>query len=349
MKKLFILLTAGFFFVSCANKESSGTETYEEEVEASLIVENVVIGNLAYNLYDDKTAELISINDYNSQSGEIKLPSTIEYNSENYRVTKVGYYTLINWTSLTSPLYNDYVFAHMPSSYKGAYVIPQGTKKIADGAFEYCSNLTSVTIPNSVTNIGNDAFAYCPNLTSVKIPNSVRSIGARAFYYCDLTSVTIPNSVTSVGESAFGNNTSISSPVYNNHVFVYMPKSYEGEYAIPKGIKHIAGGAFAGCYGLTSITIPDGVTCIPDHAFDYCNNLTSVSIPNSVTSIGNFAFEYCRSLKSITIPNSVTSIGDGAFVDCQSLKSIRIPNSVTSIGDHIVGYGYTSTKIYYEE
>jgi hypothetical protein len=32
---------------------------------------------------------------------------------------------------------------------------------IGDGAFSYCSSLTSVTIPNSVTTIGNYAFSYC--------------------------------------------------------------------------------------------------------------------------------------------------------------------------------------------
>ncbi|MEE0948207.1 MAG: leucine-rich repeat domain-containing protein [Bacteroidales bacterium] len=32
---------------------------------------------------------------------------------------------------------------------------------IGDGAFSFCSSLTSVTIPNSVTSIGASAFAYC--------------------------------------------------------------------------------------------------------------------------------------------------------------------------------------------
>ena len=39
-------------------------------------------------------------------------------------------------------------------------------------------------IPNSVTSIGNGAFYYCSGLTSVTIPNSVTSIGNKAFYGC---------------------------------------------------------------------------------------------------------------------------------------------------------------------
>jgi hypothetical protein len=56
----------------------------------------------------------------------------------------------------------------MPTSYKGAYIIPEGIKQIAGGAFSYCSGLTSVTIPNSVTSIGSYAFFNCDGLTSIK-------------------------------------------------------------------------------------------------------------------------------------------------------------------------------------
>ena len=40
--------------------------------------------------------------------------------------------------------------------------IPEGVTSIGDGAFQYCSGLTSVTIPNRVTSIGGGAFEYCP-------------------------------------------------------------------------------------------------------------------------------------------------------------------------------------------
>ena len=57
---------------------------------------------------------------------------------------------------------------------KKEFVIPNGVKSIS-GAFNDCSNLTSVTIPNSVTSVYN-GFNNCPNLTSITIPQSVISI-----------------------------------------------------------------------------------------------------------------------------------------------------------------------------
>ena len=63
---------------------------------------------------------------------------------------------------------------------KKEFVIPNGVKSIS-GAFNDCSNLTSVTIPNSVTSIYN-GFNNCPNLTSITIPQSVIRIYDSSFF-----------------------------------------------------------------------------------------------------------------------------------------------------------------------
>ena len=87
----------------------------------------------------------------------------------------------------------------IPTNINGLTVTNIGTN-----AFNYHTNLTSVTIPGSVTNIGSGAFGSCPNLTNVTIPGSVTSIEVGAFELCDsLTQVTIPVGVTSIGEFAF--------------------------------------------------------------------------------------------------------------------------------------------------
>ncbi|MDE6112422.1 MAG: leucine-rich repeat domain-containing protein, partial [Bacteroidales bacterium] len=136
---------------------------------------------------------------------------------------------------VTSGYYNN--------KYSGSVVIP--------------STVTHEGVTYRVTSIGRSAFLNCTGLTSVTIPNSVTSIGWGAFKGCTrLTSVTLPESVTEIGDFAF-RGTSIGSPLYNSRVFAYMPKGYSGEYAIPSGIRTIAGEAFADCRGPISVTIPN--------------------------------------------------------------------------------------------
>ena len=131
-------------------------------------------------------------------------------------------------------------------------------------------------------------------------------------------------------------------PKRNVAIVTSGDKEYSGDITIPSSIKvneseytvrEIKEYTFAGCSGLTSITIPNSVTSIEKYTFSNCSSLTSVTIPNSVTSIGKSAFNRCSSLTSVTIPNSVTSIGEAAFYNCSGLTSVTIPNSVTSIDE----------------
>lgn len=82
--------------------------------------------------------------------------------------------------------------------------IQQGVTSIGNFAFEFCKNLTIITIPNSVTTIGHYAFDGCSSLKSITIPDSVTAIGKGTFSECSsLANITIPDSVTSIGDYAF--------------------------------------------------------------------------------------------------------------------------------------------------
>ena len=288
---------------------------------------------------------------------------------------------------------NEVEVTNGPSRYTGSVTIPYtvtyngitySVTSIGDGAFGYCSGLTSVTIgnsvtsigelafcgcdqleyitlPNTVTSIGNHAFWGCSGLTSIEIPNSVMSIGDGAFARCSgLTYIEIPNSVTSIGYAAFSGCSGLTSIVVEEGNSIYDSRENCNAIietnsntlvagckntTIPNSVTSIGDYAFSNCSSLTSITIPNSVTSIGDGAFRYCSGLTSITIPNSVTSIGDYALEGCSGLTSITIPNSVTSIGGYAFAWCESLTSITIPNSVTSIGDGAFGYCSGLTSI----
>ena len=69
-------------------------------------------------------------------------------------VTYIGDFAFQNCPNIKEPIYNSTVFAFLPNSYKGKYVIPDSHKQIAGGAFSGCQGLTDITIPNSVTSIG---------------------------------------------------------------------------------------------------------------------------------------------------------------------------------------------------
>ena len=240
---------------------------------ASLVIPSssyakVKIGNLYYNL--DSSTNTAEVTDSNSStqtnyvSGDLIIPETIEYNSQEYSVTSIGVEALWSCTKLKT------------------VIIPTSVTSIKHGAFGFCTSLTSVSIPNSVTSIESSAFNFCSQLTSVTIPNSVTSIGNGAFKDCSsLTSITIPNSVTSIEDYTFYNCSGLTSVT------------------IPNSVTSIEGYAFTNCSSLTSVEIPNSVTSIGYDAFYGCSGLTSVTIGNSVTSIGEWAFYGCSSLNNI--------------------------------------------------
>ena len=126
-------------------------------------------------------------------------------------------------------------------------------------------------------------------------------------YYINNNSKTV--TVSNSSDLPMGNLIIPSSVTFNN---------------VQYGVTIIAGYAFSGCTGLTSVIIPKSVTTIGEQAFQGCTGLTSVSIPEGVTTIGMFAFQGCTGLTSVIIPESVTTIELGAFYRCNSLFSIRV-------------------------
>ena len=319
-----------------------------------IAVKNADGVTIYYNWINNKTelevTSLYGHNEGGGYSGNVVIPSFVEYGGNTYSVTSIGSYAFMR-CSVTSITIPSSVTSIGMEAFEGtdltSMTFPNSVTYIGEEAFYECYSLTSVTIPSSVTKIGKDVFAYCRNLTAVHItdleawckidfrpnyfghlylngkeikdliiPNTVTSISDYAFSGCSgVTSITIPNSVTSIGSDAFR-----GTAWYNNQSdgLVYAGKvayKYKGE--MPAN---------------TQITIKEGTLGIAGSAFYGCSNLTSITIPNSVTSIGSSAFSGCRGLISITIPSSVISIGSYAFMDCIGLTSFSVPNSVTSIG-----------------
>ena len=114
---------------------------------------------------------------------DVVIPDSVEYIGMSAFLGTAIYRDTSNYVN--EVLYIGNHLIDVDSQISGWYYVRPGTKTIAGGAFEYCSELTGVTIPYSVTSIGNSAFGLCDGLTSITIPSSVMSIGAWAFECCD--------------------------------------------------------------------------------------------------------------------------------------------------------------------
>ena len=230
----------GLTSVTIGNRVTSiGNDAFSDCTGLTSVIIPDSVTSIGYGAFRGCTGlTSITISDSVTSIGQNAFSGTAYYNNSD------------NWEN--GVLYIGKHLIKAKETISGANEIKDGTKMIADYAFEDCIGLTSITIPDSVTSIGDSAFSGCTGLTSVTIGNRVTSIGNDAFSDCTgLTSITIPDSVTSIGSSAF-----------------------------------------RVCTGLTSITIPDSVTSIGGYAFEDCTGLTSITIPSSVTNIGDYALGY---------------------------------------------------------
>ena len=149
-------------------------------------------------------------------------------------------------------------------------------------------------------------------------------------------------SVTLVDGSSLPANLAIPNRIYHNGSYYWVTairqNAFSGEtgistLTIPSSVLSIGNSAFAGCSGLTSISVDPSNTVYDSR--NNCNAIIETAtntlicgcqntiIPNSVTSIGSFAFKGCTGLTTVTIPSSVTSIGSNAFWGCTSLTTVN--------------------------
>lgn len=128
--------------------------------------------------------------------------------------------------------------------------------KIADGAFEGCTGITSVTVGDSYLEIGESAFKNCTSLETVSLSRQITAIPDYAFAGCEkLESV----------------------------------KAYtEGE---KPQIKSVGTEAFKSCMSLRTLEL-DWVSgwTIGDRAFFYTTSLRTIDITNAST-VGEEAFK----------------------------------------------------------
>lgn len=134
-------------------------------------------------------------------------------------VTEIGAGAFLECDGLTQPIYNNTLFARLPSTYSGSYTIPDGITTVCASSFNYTSGLTELIMPNSVTSMGNGALGSCTGLTSITLSEALTGIPGFAFMGCtSLSTITLPASVSNIGYFAFRNCTALDTIVVKSTV-----------------------------------------------------------------------------------------------------------------------------------
>ena len=139
--------------------------------------------------------------------------------------------------------------------------IPQdgSIRAIAESAFEYCREITAVTVPAGVETLGDYAFAGCDAITQLQLPDGLKQIGQFAFYNCSqLRALDLPDSVEQIGAYAFCN-----------------------------------------CDRLTALELPESLTEISEYLLYLCPRLLRVTIPRGIRSIGRLFNDGCTLMTDI--------------------------------------------------
>ncbi|MCM1408522.1 MAG: leucine-rich repeat domain-containing protein, partial [Treponema brennaborense] len=244
------------------------------------------------------------------------------------------------------------LYAWDPAKAVGTVTVPDGIISIGKGAFENCTEMTSVFIPASAVVYSDyNPFAGCTKLTSI----TVDAANDKFTYSNDKTMLL--NKTTSATTK------------------LYAWPSAAGGITIPDYISEIGSGAFAGCSGLTKVTIPDSVTRFIGSAFENCADLKEISangkwlllngserkvfdslsvsditddrmdaafirIPDGANFDGSGAIIDAEGTLigwaespngKRTVPSAVKKIDSDVFLNCTGLTEIVIPASVTSI------------------
>ena len=173
---------------------------------------------------------------------------------------------------------------------------------IGSNAYKSCRRMERLVIPEGIRKIDEGAFAECYELKEVRLPSTLVELGADSssgidgpFSGTDIERIDLPSGIKRIGIGSFSNCDKLK------------------EVLLPDGVQVISEFAFFGCTSLEKVVLPASVKYIEDYAFYSCSNLKSLQLNEGLKKIGNKCFAECTKLDSLYIPSTVESIGLGAF------------------------------------
>ncbi len=254
---------------------------------------------------------------YPNMSGDIVIPSTVEYNGVTFNVTSIGVQAFYINTGITS------------------VVIPEGVTTIGYQAFASCSKLTNVSLPDSLEYVDGYAFCTYRNTEFDKVPSSLTWIGDYTFYMAGFDAVDLPDTLTHIGDNAFAQSTLTTVTIPESVTYfgrnIFYSCASLSYVELPSNLTEVPENMFYSCGSLKRIVIPNSVERIDDGAF-YGSGLEKITFPASVKEIGTWAFAWLTNMTTINIPDTVETIDSYAFMYCSGVETVNIGSGIVSIG-----------------
>ncbi len=190
--------------------------------------------------------------------------------------------------------------------------IPDTVKKLGDGAFKLCENLTDVTFENyGFIQIDKNAFIDCFSLSEITLPLGLKSINAETFKNnTSLTDVHIPESVTAIDKTAFS---------YPAKTTIYgIPGSYAETFAKENGFKFESDAV-----AMEKIELANGEkTLILEKGEEFLAKF------NTTPSNSNYMITLSTDAKNVEIENHTIKVG-GYSVPEEFVVTASTSNGVT--------------------
>jgi len=235
-------------------------------------------------------------------------------NMENYIYDKNcrwGNYlkNIIVESSVTS--IGDFAFCNCESVESVSFEKNSKINYIGESAFYDNKHLKTITLENIsyLTELSDDLFQFCEQLTSISIPTAIRIIGEGVFQGTGLASVFIPEYVESIGSTALENvlnlqeiNVDKDNANYSSDDGVLYDKNKTILYRYPQRKE------------CSIFSVPDSVTVLGKYSFKSTSIMETIELPESLVSIEEEAFSFTV-INYLNIPAAVNSTGSNAFGD----------------------------------
>lgn len=253
----------------------------------------------------------------NIDSVYVNIPETVNYNGNNYTITKIGENAFRNQTRICSVSGMKYV------------------TEIGSYAFAGCEKLGGFypdwtdTNEKALNIIRNNAFMNCRKLNTTSFLGSVKTIESHAFENCESITDVSTSELTTMGSYAFAKCYRLTNINLKNSTIKTIPEYAFAYTGVSKTDEELV------------IGLPSTVQTIGNYAFYDAQRLEFINISN-VTNIGDMAFTYCWKLKTVLTSDNLSKIGADAFNCCDSLEFFVCKNKNVTIGSRALGYRQNS-------